>query len=527
MANRAQAFNARALHHLGVPPLQSGLNGHGIAIGFVDYGFDVLHPCFRDPITGRSRFRYLWDQNTGREIDGREIDRLIETAEESRSREAVDGVYDPHANYFGRSGVASAAHGTLLASAAAGSAVAGFRGVAPAAELIAVQLGLLDHHWKEEDERGAPSWVSWRPEAEPIWSGWRSYDEAEQIISALDHLYDRARRIRARGLVINLSIGAFAGAHDGRSSVERKISEILARARMDHFPCAVVISAGNAGLEEGHFSGVVEPGRTLSFTWRMNRDDLTQNKLEIWYRADAPIEISIGLDGTPLSLSISPGPTHGIELDDVRIGIADHVPHARKPLSRARILLHPPFFPKSVWPPDSEELAFIIRCGAEGSCGPVAIHAWIERDDGLANRSTLYPSHPTSTLSCLSAAPGAIVVSAYNHLQKDIPSQFPFSSLGPPPWSNAAAPTVSAPGTRIRGARSKSPGFAETSGTSVAAALTSGVVALLMQQHSANAPYDPQYWIGLICPPGEKPVWDPRFGYGPVSLRHQMQEVAA
>jgi len=46
MANRAQSFNARALYHLGVPPLETGLDGRGVAIGFVDYGFDILHRVF-------------------------------------------------------------------------------------------------------------------------------------------------------------------------------------------------------------------------------------------------------------------------------------------------------------------------------------------------------------------------------------------------------------------------------------------------------------------------------------------------
>ena len=77
MANRAQSFNARALYHLGVPPLETGLDGRGVAIGFVDYGFDILHPCFRDLASGRSRFRYLWDQNSGREFDGDEIGEVL------------------------------------------------------------------------------------------------------------------------------------------------------------------------------------------------------------------------------------------------------------------------------------------------------------------------------------------------------------------------------------------------------------------------------------------------------------------
>src|SRR5690606_3528963 len=129
---------------------------------------------------------------------------------------------------------------------------------------------LPDHAWKEEDECGLPTWRTWRPEAEPVWHGWRSYDEARQIADALEQAYEIACRNGARALVINLSIGAYGGGHDGRSTVERQIAEISERgAGADNMPCAVVVSAGNAGTEEGHFGGRIEPGRPLSFAWRM------------------------------------------------------------------------------------------------------------------------------------------------------------------------------------------------------------------------------------------------------------------
>ncbi|MCL4766740.1 MAG: S8 family serine peptidase [Hyphomicrobiaceae bacterium] len=533
MANRAQPFNARALQQMGVPPLQSGLDGRGVVIGFVDYGFDILHPCLRNPATGGTRFLALWDQNTGREFNAGAIDRLIAKAQQTGSRLAADAAYDPHANSFERHGVRAGAHGTLIASIAAGSAVAGFRGIAPAAGLIGVQLGLLDHHWKEEDAAGVPTWAGWRPEAQPIWNGWRSYDAAPQIVSALEYVYERASRMRAAALAVNLSIGAYAGAHDGRSAVEQKITDLVERGvRGDGPPCAVVVGAGNAGVEEGHCSGDAEPGRPLSFAWRMNRDDLTQNKLEIWYRLAAPLEISISgpvESSGAAAVPVIPGRTHVIAADGVRIGIADHVPQARAPLSRVRILVHPPYIPEHLWPAGRGELSFEIRCAAAPDGGRAPVHAWIERDDGLSSRSTLHPSHAASTLSGIATARGAIVVAGHDHHRHgETAAVFPFSSLGPAPWSwgrATPAPLVSAPGHRIWGARSKTQGFVETSGTSAAAALTSGAVALLMQRLAGSRSFEPQRLAAL--PAGRRPYWSPRFGHGAVDIAYSLEEMAA
>lgn len=527
MANRTQPFNARALQQMGVPPLDSGLDGRGIAIGFVDYGFDVLHPCLRDRRTGRTRFSFLLDQNTRRELDAAAIDDLIAATERTGTREPADAEYDPHANYFVRRGIPSGAHGTLITSMSAGSPAAGFRGVAPAANLIGVQLALLDHHWKEEDASGAPTWVSWQPETQPIWDGWRSYDDAQPIIDALEYIYERATRTRARGLVINLSIGAYAGAHDGHSAVEKKIAELTQPNAA--LPCAVVSSAGNAGVEEGHFGGTTEPDRPLSFAWRMSRGDVTQNKLEIWYRSEAPLDISISspFESAP-AVSLSPGGTHAITLCGKRIGIADHVLHARGPLSRARILLHPPYVPDHFWPEDSDELSFEIRCAVTRS-ERAQVHAWIERDDGLANRSTLFPSDPASTLSNLAGADGAIVVAGYDHNRStEAPDPFPLSSLGPLPWTESrAVPLICAPAHSVWGARSKTAGFTETSGTSAAAALVSGLIALLMQHLAATRSFHPRQWAELLVGPARRADWSPRFGFGAANIVHVLEEAVA
>lgn len=285
--------------------------------------------------------------------------------------------------------------------------------------------------------------------------------------------------------------------------------------------------AGNAGIEDGHFSGKAEPGASLSFAWRMHQDDATQNKLEIWYRSETHLDICISPRDARTESTISPARTHAIELDGVRIGIADHVPFARAPLSRIRMAAHPPYVPDSFWRKCSNELSLEIRCRAPGN-HPAYLQAWVERDDGLANRSMLYPAHAESTLSNLAAAGGAIVAAGYDHHRTDRdPAPFPRSSLGPLPWAESTKfqNLICAPAHRIWSARSKTAGFTETSGTSAAAALTSGAIALLMQCLASGRALQSHQWADLLI--GQRNAWSPRFGFGPVNIAPILKEVTA
>jgi Subtilase family len=496
-------------------------SGH-VVIGFVDYGFDLLHPCLLDASGSRSRFKFLWDQNCTPELvrqpqlplsaiydyAAADINKLIASAQQTGDRSALDAIYDPHANYYGRFGVGPGAHGTQMASIAAGSMSRGFRSPAPFADLIGVQLAVADTDWREETAAGEPTWRG-AEAVETNWAGWRTYDSCPQIVHAIHYIYDRASQLGADLVIINLSIGTWAGAHDGQSPVEQAIAKVIAYGRRPGATaCQVVVGAGNAGADEGHFAATLGPSETTTFQWLMNGHDRTQNKLEIWYNCQSgtpstteplKIELTAPLLGS-CPLIISPGRTHNIVFDGNRVGIADHVIGARGTLSRLRILLHPPYM-TGAGSLRSEPLGWTItatcadlatsapkagsspgKADAEPS-GPVELHAWVERDDGLSERSWVSPYHAEHTLCCLATAPGAIVVGGASHQALDDTMKvFPFSGRGPAPWAGPSAtapllPETYAPAHDIWGARSKTDDFVQTTGTSAAAALMSGALA--------------------------------------------------
>jgi Subtilase family len=495
------SFNLPILQQLGLPHWPATdtdghrgtlATGHDIALGVIDYGFDILHPCLRDPETGRSRFIALSDQNS-RNFGTADFDRMIATGEHSQS----DLIYDPHAHYFDTTRGRHGAHGTLMASIAGGSALGRFRGAAPGAALYGVHLALAEPGWKEIDAGGRPTWLDWNPTREPVWSGWKSYLGAPAIADALAFLVEVATRDRREALVINMSLGTWAGAHDATSPVAACLAEIEARSRAGHGPVvAVVTCTGNAGADRGHCHMTLPAGAHGALTWHVRRQSSTAKKLEIWYRSAVPVAATLSLPaaggGAPMPVNLAPGPTVDIRVAGHRIGVAEHRCHAAEDLSCIRIAL------------DSQRLTAItsntapspatwdFKIDVHAGQGLATLHAWIERDDAsepdLWPQSWLSPNTPTATLSGLAAIPGLIVTAALGPSGDTTDDAAlcaaAYSGRGPHPWHEGGAgrvPHIAVPGTMVWGAKSKSQGLTQTTGSSAAGALAAGALAVAMQ----------------------------------------------
>jgi RimJ/RimL family protein N-acetyltransferase/subtilisin family serine protease len=212
----------------------TGLTGRGVVIGVIDSGIDPTHPDLRGE-NGRSRI--LWWLDFSRGPLGRHPELEAElgcSGENSAGRCAVldgsdveellgnDEPADDPGDAFG--------HGTHVASLAAGSGrwsdPGRYVGVAPEASLIVVRA---------------------------IRAGGGIFDA--DILKATRFVFERADEL-AMPAVVNLSLGSDFGGHDGSSSLEQGLESFVGPARPGR---AIVVAAGNsAGLVDG-ITGVPGP----------------------------------------------------------------------------------------------------------------------------------------------------------------------------------------------------------------------------------------------------------------------------
>ena len=452
-----QDLNFDALMRARVHPDATGLDGTGIVICVIDYGFDLLHPAFRTA-SGETRFAYLLDQS-GPYLDRATINHLLRNAERTggNHREALDRIYDPHANYYGRGDVQVGAHGSWVASIAAGSRTADFTGVAPNATLIGIQLDLPDQAWREEDENEYPVWLGeshhdpvalrdW-PTAIANWGGWRSYENNAQLADSVHRAYELACGLNPAGIVINLSLGAWAGGHDAGSRVNQAISSVARTNNDPSRPMAyVVVATGNAGCDDGHVQGRLSGASPMAFTWSIQADATAQSKLEIWSDAPGGIDVMLTIadhdDGLLCQLDGSGDGVQPIDLGGNLIGIGENLGEVRNGLSAVHLLLHPaltlsntPALPTRLGRAADAPFTFDVTVRARADAGG-AVHAWIERDSSGVPQSRLILNAGNdpgaavcSTLTPLACAPGVIGVAGLDTTNaRD--AALPMSGLG-------------------------------------------------------------------------------------------------
>lgn len=94
-------------------------------------------------------------------------------------------------------------------------------------------------------------------------------------------------------VVINVSYGTQAGPHEGESTFERALDELLLQERKTN--CAVVFAAGNSRQAACHVKREVNPGFGALLRAELPPGDTTDTCIESWYRprAKAPLEVRV------------------------------------------------------------------------------------------------------------------------------------------------------------------------------------------------------------------------------------------
>lgn len=487
------------------------VDGAGVIVGIIDDGCCLAHWNFlRDGPA--SRLLYIWDQGNatpgdgwtklpdfpdGRELVnvlpiGTPIDTTLATHTNPYGVIDEDRVYDeldfrPHATIERRPFNAST-HGTHVMDIAAGNgrALFGREGVAPAADLIFVQL---PSHLVAE---GGPALK-------------RCIQDGAQYVFARAKQREAALG-RPVPAVVNISYGNYVGPHDGSSDIEAAFDSLLAVPDR-----AIVVSAGNSFAARCHAQGRIRWNRNASLRWLLPSFDESMNVMEIWYTGALDVDLYLTTpDGTRLGPVKANGPRQNIfDAAGNLVGYIDHVGAlAANGDNQIVITLHATWDGTTPLAPPRPAVASTSATAASGTwlieldktkaTKAASFHAWIERDerrrvDPVRRRQSYFvddvQARPRFTVTGMATGRNTIAVGAYNTATGEMAE---YSACGPTRPSKKSPtrrrkPELCAPAAadaRGRGVLSAATRFALSTrlgGTSASAPHVAGLAALLLQ----------------------------------------------
>lgn len=460
------------------------LRGTNTLVGIVDTGIDYTNPAFiRED--GTSKIQYILDQTQrsfhetpftfGTEYNNAQINEALRSP-------------DPYAIVPHRDEVG---HGTFLASVAAGVPQGDNRvGAAPDADLIVVKLRKARPYYLEK--------YLIPPEQENAY-------ESTSVMVGIEYILSKAQEL-GRPVAICLGLGTNQGTHDGFSIFEEYLTSLSNIAGV-----CIVTAAGNESQARHHTQGFLESsGETQNIDIRVG-----DNAGDIFISI-----VSGGADKLSLSVRSPAGETIS------RVpSKPDTIYISRLVLERATVIVEYNF------PLDGSggQMSIVRILNATPGLWTITVHgdiildgtyhAWLPITGFISPNVEFTSPTPNYTIVVPGTALGVITVGAYNSANNSL---FSDSSWGPSRLP-AIMPDFTAPGVGVLGSYPTGPG--EMSGTSVAAAITAGAAALMLQWGiiEGNAPLLSTYQIKAFMIRGcnrDVTITYPntQWGYGRLSL---------
>ncbi|MCL2574034.1 MAG: S8 family serine peptidase [Defluviitaleaceae bacterium] len=415
------------------------LKGRGVLVGFVDTGIDYTNKAFRYE-DGTSKIAAIWDQ-TAQNISGSEvyIGRVYnqgEINEALKNESSLDAL--PHRDTVG--------HGTFLASIAASREEGDYLGAAPDSEIIMVKLRkanefyLRRYHVPEEQENAYSS---------------------SDIMLAIQFLAKKAAQLQ-RPLAICMSIGTTFGSHDGVTFMEEYLSSLGRKSGI-----AICVAAGNEANTKRHTQGSLEKaGDTVPIEIRVGENVPTATAY-IWSKPQDTMYISVkSPTGEVVLRKIAFREeffTQKLVLEKSTVNINYFFPTGGSGSDLIELIIEEPT--PGIWTVNVH--ATIVLHGK--------FHIWMPLTGFISNDVEFITPSPNYTIVQPGTALGVITCGAYDPKNNSL---YPASSWGPTRFPSIS-PELTAPGVNVLGIYPA--GYGEMSGTSVAAAITTGAAALMLQ----------------------------------------------
>ena len=468
------------------------LRGKGTAVAVIDSGIDYQNEVFRN--AGGSRIAYLWDQSLEEESDmgaakvpyGRLFrKRDIDLALDSENPFSIVPSRDTNG------------HGTALAGIAAGNMVQGenFTGAAPEATLIIIKVKPAKQYLR--------NFYLYPPEAEVF--------QEDDVMMAIAFAIRLAKELRVP-LSICVGIGSSQGAHLGTNALSQYVDYVANFSQV-----SVSVAAGNEGNTRNHSTGIFSQEREKIVTELRVAEREQGFTMEFWGEPPEIYELSIqSPTGEILEVSSSIG-SRTQELSFVFVETKVYVNYILIERQTGYSLVYIRFFhPASgIWK--------IFTQGKNKQ--NVQFHMWLPVE-GLISQDTYFlePS-PYTTVTAPGDARNSITATAYQHRDGSI---YIAAGRGYTP-DGMVTPHLAAPGVNVKVPLVRG-GFGTRSGTSISAAQTAGIAALLFEWAIIrdNQPFftgsSVKYYLQRGARREENMQYpNPEWGYGKVDLYHTFE----
>ncbi len=419
------------------------LRGRGTLIGIVDTGIDYTHNAFINA-DGTTRIVSIWDQTvqSGNAPEGLYFGTEFTRDQINLALASDDpGSIVPSFDEIG--------HGTFLAGIAAGNEEPAndFAGVVPEAELVVVKLkpaknNIRDFYMIPHDA---------------------ICFQENDIMLGVKYLLDTAEKYN-RPISICIGLGTSQGSHDATGALSSYLSSLGQMSGV-----VVTIAAGNEGNSRHHAESIMLPGidqETIELNVGPNEGGLY---FEMWGDVPNTFGVELTSPGGEIVPTITPRINERREInfifEQTRINIYFQLVGSRSGAQLVIVRILNPT--EGIWRITLRKVDRTLR---------LRVNIWLPISDFIGDDTFFISSTPYITLTSPANVFIPIVATAYDVINDSL---YINASRGFTRVDNTS-PHLTAPGVNIIG---PTPGndYTTMSGTSIAAAHTAGLAAMLLE----------------------------------------------